>query len=39
MSATSWPPETATAIGSMPGTDPVEATRTVAGELPHLPHL
>ncbi|HEX5118104.1 MAG TPA: methionine synthase [Pseudonocardiaceae bacterium] len=39
MSATPWPSETATAIGSMPGTDPVEATRTVAGELPHLPHL
>jgi methionine synthase II (cobalamin-independent) len=35
----SWPPETATAIGSMPGTDPLEAARTVAGELPHLPHL
>jgi methionine synthase II (cobalamin-independent) len=39
VSATPWPSETATAIGSMPGTDPVEATRTVAGELPHLPHL
>lgn len=35
----SWPPETATAIGSMPGTDPVAAARTVAGELPHLPYL
>lgn len=23
----------------MPGTDPVEATRTVVGELPYLPHL
>jgi methionine synthase II (cobalamin-independent) len=39
VSAPSWPPETATAIGSMPGTDPVEAARTVAGELPHLPFL
>jgi methionine synthase II (cobalamin-independent) len=35
----SWPLETATAIGSMPGTDPVEATTLVAGELPHLPYL
>jgi Cobalamin-independent synthase, Catalytic domain len=34
-----WPPGTATAIGSMPGTDPVEAARTVVGELPQLPHL
>ncbi|NKX53815.1 hypothetical protein HGG74_04505 [Arthrobacter sp. E918] len=31
----------ATALGSWPGTDPVEATRTVRGELgePNLPHL
>jgi methionine synthase II (cobalamin-independent) len=35
----SWPSETATAIGSMPGTDPVEAIRTVVGELPNLPYL
>ncbi|HEX5400716.1 MAG TPA: methionine synthase [Pseudonocardiaceae bacterium] len=35
----SWPSETATAIGSMPGTDPVEATRVVLGELPNLPYL
>jgi methionine synthase II (cobalamin-independent) len=35
----SWPLETATAIGSMPGTDPVEAVRAVFGELPYLPYL
>jgi methionine synthase II (cobalamin-independent) len=29
----------ATGIGSMPGTDPVEATKTVFGELPDLPHV
>lgn len=29
----------ATAIGSMPGTDALEAARTVVGELPELPHL
>ncbi|HEY6423107.1 MAG TPA: methionine synthase [Pseudonocardiaceae bacterium] len=34
-----WPPGTATAIGSMPGIDPLEAARTVIGELPDLPHL
>jgi len=34
-----WPAETATAVGSMPGSDPVEAARSVLGELPHLPHL
>lgn len=34
-----WPPGTATGIGSMPGTNPMEAARTVAGELPDLPHL
>ncbi|WP_081715188.1 methionine synthase [Actinoalloteichus caeruleus] len=34
-----WPAGTATAVGSMPGTDPVEAARTVLGELPDLPHL
>ncbi|GAA3054890.1 Cobalamin-independent synthase, Catalytic domain [Actinokineospora globicatena] len=34
-----WPPGTATGIGSLPGTDPVEAAATVLGELPDLPHL
>ena len=29
----------ATGVGSMPGTDPAEATRTVLGELPDLQHL
>jgi methionine synthase II (cobalamin-independent) len=29
----------ATGVGSMPGTDPAEATRIVLGELPDLPHL
>lgn len=29
----------ATGVGSLPGTDPVEAARVVAGELPDLPHL
>ena len=29
----------ATGVGSMPGTDPAEATRTVLGELPDLPHV
>jgi methionine synthase II (cobalamin-independent) len=33
------PPGTATAIGSWPGTDPVEAGRVVLGELAVLPHL
>ncbi|GAA4619612.1 methionine synthase [Saccharopolyspora hordei] len=31
-----WGPGIATTIGSMPGTDPVEAARTVVGELPDL---
>ena len=39
MSTPYWPPGTATGIGSLPGTDPREAARTVAGELPGLPHL
>ncbi|HEX4722619.1 MAG TPA: methionine synthase [Pseudonocardiaceae bacterium] len=39
MPDTPWPAATATGIGSMPGTDPAEAARTVLGELPHLPHL
>ena len=34
-----WVPGTATGIGSMPGTDPMEAARIIAGELPDLPHL
>jgi hypothetical protein len=34
-----WPAGTATAIGSMPGTDVPEAARIVVGELPQLPHL
>ena len=34
-----WPAGAATGVGSLPGTDPVEAARTVAGELPDLPHL
>jgi len=34
-----WSPGTATGIGSLPGTDPLEAARTVAGELPDLPYL
>jgi hypothetical protein len=39
VSTSHWPPGTATGIGSLPGTDPLEAARTVAGELPDLPHL
>ncbi|MCT2584954.1 methionine synthase [Actinophytocola gossypii] len=39
MSTQPWPPGTATAVGSMPGTDPVEAAAVVLGELPDLPHL
>ena len=35
--AAPWGP--ATGIGSLPGTDPVEALRTVVGELPDFPHL
>lgn len=34
-----WPPEAATGVGSMPGTDPAEVVRTVVGELRLLPHL
>jgi hypothetical protein len=34
-----WGPGTATGVGSMPGDNPLEAARTVAGELPDLPHL
>jgi len=32
-------PGTATGLGSLPGTDPMEASRLVFGELPDLPHL
>jgi methionine synthase II (cobalamin-independent) len=34
-----WLTGTATGIGSMPGTDPMEACRVVFGELPGLPYL
>jgi methionine synthase II (cobalamin-independent) len=34
-----WPAASATGVGSMPGTDPVEACRVVFGELPDLPYL
>ena len=34
-----WPAGSATGIGSMPGTNPAEAMRVVAGELPDFPHL
>ena len=34
-----WPSGAATGVGSLPGTDPVEAAATVVGELPLLPHL
>ncbi|MEV0680333.1 methionine synthase [Actinosynnema sp. NPDC050436] len=34
-----WPAGAATGIGSLPGTDPLEAARIVLGELPDLPHL
>ena len=34
-----WPPASATGVGSLPGTDPVQAQRLVFGELPDLPHL
>jgi cobalamin-independent methionine synthase catalytic subunit len=34
-----WPAGAATAIGSMPGTDPVEAAAVVFGELPDFPHV
>ncbi|HEX4249681.1 MAG TPA: methionine synthase [Pseudonocardia sp.] len=39
MSTPHWTPGTATGIGSLPGIDPLEAARTVAGELPELPYL
>jgi hypothetical protein len=34
-----WSAGSATGIGSMPGTNPAEAMRVVAGELPDFPHL
>jgi hypothetical protein len=34
-----WETGTATGIGSMPGTNPHEAMRVIAGELPDFPHL
>jgi methionine synthase II (cobalamin-independent) len=34
-----WPAGTVTGIGSLPGTDPVEAAALVFGELVDLPHL
>jgi methionine synthase II (cobalamin-independent) len=34
-----WATAAATGIGSMPGTDPAEAMRTIAGELPEFPHI
>ena len=34
-----WQPGTATGIGSLPGTDPMAAARTVVTELPDFPHL
>ena len=37
--AAPWRAGIATGVGSMPGTDPVDAAAVVAGELPDLPHL
>lgn len=34
-----WAAGAATGVGSLPGDDPIEACRTVFGELPDLPHL
>jgi methionine synthase II (cobalamin-independent) len=34
-----WPAGSATGVGSLPGTDIVEAVKTVLGELPGFPHL
>lgn len=39
MSAYPWPAGSATGIGSLPGTDVVEAVKSVFGELPELPYL
>jgi len=34
-----WPAQSATGVGSMPGTDPLETMRLVVDELPDLPFL
>jgi methionine synthase II (cobalamin-independent) len=34
-----WPAGSATGLGSLPGTDPIEATRLVLGEVADLPYL
>ena len=34
-----WPAGAATGVGSMPGTDPVQACEVVFGQLPDLPYL
>jgi Cobalamin-independent synthase, Catalytic domain len=34
-----WPAQSATGVGSMPGTNPDEATAVILGELPNLPFL
>jgi hypothetical protein len=34
-----WPAQSATGVGSMPGTDPLETMRLIVGELPDLPFL
>ena len=34
-----WAPGAATGLGSLPGTDPVEAARLIFGELPEFAHL
>jgi methionine synthase II (cobalamin-independent) len=34
-----WAAGAATGVGSLPGTDAVDAAKLVFGELPHLPHL
>ena len=34
-----WPPQSATGVGSLPGTDPLAAMRLIFDELPDLPHL
>jgi Cobalamin-independent synthase, Catalytic domain len=39
MTARLWPAGSATGVGSLPGTDPVDAATLVFGELPDLPHL
>ena len=39
MTSRLWAAGAVTGIGSLPGTDPLEAARLVIGELPELPHL